>query len=357
MPQLPPVKSSTKSELSSKSKQINSNSASKKEIDFSIFPKQSSLQDLTQELETLNENQLKERLRNVNEELNEFKKKVEGCKKENDMLRQEIENSHKDSAEYASYLQHKKAEKQQMLDAINAEHERVMKGYQDKKQTMEKKLSQQVEELNLQIEELENKLQSKNQEILSLADILRIRQKHESQVQLYKQEIEQLKSSHVLQLQSLERKLLEERMRVKKESELQLTELQSQAQAQALQYLTEHTLHLSQENKKMEEALKQAVSLTQAYVQRKQQLELKYQSWMTKKTIQQRLQQVHQQRVLKTNAHSSDESVGMETKDDDEHDDERGSEVEGLDTFEITSELIQLVNEKTKILYTHPMEH
>ncbi|KAI9183392.1 hypothetical protein H9P43_004309 [Blastocladiella emersonii ATCC 22665] len=229
---------------------------------------------LADELGEMNEFQLRQRLEVLDDELRQYKEMVDECKKENDTLRQEIEDAQRDSAEYTAYLLLKRAEKQAVIDRMNGEHDKSMAEYHARRAEIEAKLNKEAQEITDEIADLQEKLDSKNQEILSLADVLHQRQRHEAQLAAYRKDLESLQASHTRSILELERRLLEERVRVQRRSDAQVAAMQAAAQQQALASLAEHTQQLAAQNDAMAVDLRAAVAATMTLQQRKHALEM-----------------------------------------------------------------------------------
>ncbi|ORZ37718.1 hypothetical protein BCR44DRAFT_1497757 [Catenaria anguillulae PL171] len=215
----------------------------------------------------------KGRLRELDDELHEYKELVEECKKENEDLRQEIEDAQRDSAEYTAYLLLKRAEKQAVIDRMQGDHAQSLAEYQRKRTELETKLSKEAQDLTEKIAVLQEKLDSKNQEIVSLSDVLHQRQRHETQLSELKSALEAAQATHTRQVLALERTLLEERVRVQRRNAARVAAMQAAAQHQALTSLAEHTSELSTENERMAAELKEAVARTQAMQRERTRLE------------------------------------------------------------------------------------
>ncbi|KAJ3366490.1 hypothetical protein GGF32_005492 [Allomyces javanicus] len=228
------------------------------------------------DLGDMNESQLKARLRELDEELALYKQQVEECKKENELLRLDIENAQKDSAEYTAYLLLKKAEKQSIIDKMNTEHLRIMTEFDTRKSEVENQLKKQAEGLENEIAVLDEKLDAKNQEILSLADVLHIRQRHEAQLAASRAELDAVTAAHQRALLDLERKLLEERVHVARRNDAQVAAMQTAAQHQALAALSDHTSKLAHDSEVMARELRDTVAATKALLARRDALALQY---------------------------------------------------------------------------------
>ncbi|KNE65929.1 hypothetical protein, variant [Allomyces macrogynus ATCC 38327] len=216
------------------------------------------------------------RLRELDEELALYKQQVEECKKENELLRLDIENAQKDSAEYTAYLLLKKAEKQSIIDKMNTEHLRIMTEFDTRKSEVENQLKKQAEGLENEIAVLDEKLDAKNQEILSLADVLHIRQRHEAQLAASRAELDAVTAAHQRALLDLERKLLEERVHVARRNDAQVAAMQTAAQHQALAALSDHTSKLAHDSEVMARELRDTVAATKALLARRDALALQY---------------------------------------------------------------------------------
>ncbi|KAL7752715.1 hypothetical protein RI367_001717 [Sorochytrium milnesiophthora] len=237
----------------------------------------------------MDEVKLKQKLVALEAELQEYKNKVEICKRENERYRMEIESSHKDSAEYTTYLESKRSEKQAIIDKLNQSHLAVMQNYFERKAELEDQLKARIGDLQEEITALESKLDAKNHDILLLPDILAVKYRNEHEIARYKKEIAELEARHHGELMQLERKLLNERIRIERENEAKVTEMGNAAEEQAFKYLTEYTQQLSQQNIQMEKELKKSIALTKAYQERKEALERRQAELLLERQVRERI--------------------------------------------------------------------
>ncbi|KAJ3365186.1 hypothetical protein GGF31_008594 [Allomyces arbusculus] len=291
------------------------------------------------DLGDMNEQQLKARLRELDEELALYKQQVEECKKENELLRLDIENAQKDSAEYTAYLLLKKAEKQSIIDKMNTEHLRIMTEFDTRKSEVENQLKKQAEGLENEIAALDEKLDAKNQEILSLADVLHIRQRHEAQLAASRAELDAVTAAHQRALLDLERKLLEERVHVARRNDAQVAAMQTAAQHQALAALSDHTSKLAHDSEVMARELRDTVAATKALLARRDALALQYATLAKARDVRERTAAARLAKVaaaaraarqagedLESGSEDGSESSDGSDDDDDNDDDESSSD-------------------------------
>ncbi|KAI9222287.1 hypothetical protein BC828DRAFT_404162 [Blastocladiella britannica] len=217
---------------------------------------------LADDLGAMDEPQLRARLAELDHELNEYRQLVDSCKKENDSLRQEIEDAQRDSAEYTTYLLLKRAEKQAVIDRMKGDHDQSVSDYKQRRSDLEARLIKAEEDLKADITELQDRLDSKNKEIVSLSDVLHQRQRHEAHLASLKASLEAARSEHTRSVLELERSLLEQRVHVQRSHAANVSAMQSAAQEQALASLTQHASEMSKENDVFVVELKEAVART-----------------------------------------------------------------------------------------------
>ncbi|KAJ3309187.1 hypothetical protein HDV04_006327 [Boothiomyces sp. JEL0838] len=178
-----------------------------------------------------------------------------------------------DTAEYIKYLDSKKDEK---LDAINMLAESNKNDYEvflKKKKQYEELNQLKIAELKQVIQELEDKLNSKEEEFFDLSDTMAKRAKHEADVTKIRKEIREAEDFHQEKILEMEKQLLDTRMKLQKESDEKIKQMEAAAEEKAAKYLADHTSALQKENRTLEKELALLSLTTQRLLARKDQLE------------------------------------------------------------------------------------
>ncbi|KAJ3212612.1 hypothetical protein HDU82_008834 [Entophlyctis luteolus] len=223
------------------------------------------------------------------EELDE--KMLSQRKKENEWFRNEIESTEKDTVrelspvfiankhsrasqtEYIRYLLAKKEEKQAAIDRLQDGKKKDLETFACRRKEREAYNKVKIEELKATIADLELKLESKQQEMMGLSDIISKRSRHEAEIIKIRQDIADADALHAKKVATLERSLLETRIKLQREADAKIREMENAAQEKAAQYLAQHTAALEVENKRLEEELRTCIMNTQALLRRKDAIE------------------------------------------------------------------------------------
>ncbi|KAI8817924.1 uncharacterized protein EV422DRAFT_508482 [Fimicolochytrium jonesii] len=224
-------------------------------------------------LEDLNEGVLQARLDTLEMELDDYKRKCEGLKKENDWYRTEIESCQQDTAEYVTYLESKKSEKQSAIDSLIDGSKKDFEAFLERKKEKEKANQARIDELKVMIADLEEKIEVKQQEVNGLSDVMAHRARHEAEIASVQKEMQESERQHRVQMQELERTLLEERIKVQKETDTRIREMESAAHEKAHGYLMSHIASLDAENETLSTHLRHIVQQTEHLLAQKQELE------------------------------------------------------------------------------------
>ncbi|KAG4102678.1 hypothetical protein H8356DRAFT_1288802 [Neocallimastix lanati (nom. inval.)] len=260
-------------------------------------------------IEDLDENILKERLELLNKELNYYKGKCKSLKSENEKLRDEIEENKKDTSEYIKYLEESKDKKQQEIDKI-------------------------IEKANEEFQfYLNKKLERKNE----------YDKKYEGRLT---KSINQTKQEHDFEISNLERELLQNRVKIQRETEQTIKNMEAIAQEKASKYLNEYINLLDKDNSRLEVGLALAIKTTDKLMEEKDRLERENEYLRQENIYRDSLANIRLKRINK--------AIEKKKKNDIQHDaDENLHKREKLLKLlarnnEITPELIDFVNKKLK---------
>ncbi|KAI9098676.1 hypothetical protein DFS34DRAFT_81650 [Phlyctochytrium arcticum] len=253
-------------------------------------------------LEDLDEAVLKKRLEALEAELGDYKAKCERHKQENDWYREEIETCQRDTAEYIAYLESKKSEKQSAIDQLIESSKLDLEAFMSKKKIKEQENEAKMEELRKQIFDLEDKIETKQQEVQSLSDVMSRRARHEADIAHLRKEMHESEQQHQARIAELERTLLEERIRVQKETDSKIREMESAAHEKAHKYLTTHISVLDTDNDKLSAQLKALIAKTQALLAQKANLEVENVQLRRDATVRQDVLNIRLQKVVDAEA-------------------------------------------------------
>ncbi|KAJ3159896.1 hypothetical protein HDU88_008389 [Geranomyces variabilis] len=224
-------------------------------------------------LDELDEVVLQSRLNTLEAELADYKAKCNRHKKENEWYRTEIESCQRDTAEYISYLESKKSEKQSAIDLLIDGSKKDFDAFVESKKAKEAQNVIDIAALKAQIAETEEKIEQKQLEVNGLSDVMSHRSRHEADIARLQREMQDAERQHRAELQELERKLLEERIKVQKETDAKIKEMESAAHEKAHGYLTTHIATINAENERLSLNLRQLVARTQRLLEQKHHLE------------------------------------------------------------------------------------
>ncbi|TPX67374.1 hypothetical protein SpCBS45565_g03819 [Spizellomyces sp. 'palustris'] len=251
-------------------------------------------------LEDLDEAVLKRKLETLETELADYKAKCERHKKENDWYREEIEACQRDTAEYISYLESKKSEKQSAIDQLIESSKLDLESFVAKKKAKEVENEAKMEDLRKQILDLEDKIDTKQQEVQSLSDVMSRRARHESDIAHLHKEMQEADHQHQIRVAELERTLLEERIKVQKETDAKIKEMESAAHEKAHKYLTTHISALDAENQRLSTQLRALITRTQDLLDQKHNLETQNIQLLRDSTVRQDMLNIRLQKVVQS---------------------------------------------------------
>ncbi|KAJ3106525.1 hypothetical protein HDU97_006118 [Phlyctochytrium planicorne] len=252
-------------------------------------------------IEELDEELMRKRLESLQADLAEYKRKCLHYKSENEWYRTEIESTKKDTAEYIEYLHTKKNEKQLAIDTLLQRQKQDQEYFTNKRRLKEADNKAKIEgilrsyilqltripELKALAVELEVKLEGKQQEIMHLSDVMvghnnnillltidkARRSRHEAEISRIRKEIADADAKHAQAVSDLERNLLEVRMKLQREADAKIADMECAAQEKAAKYLSDHTTALEAENRKLESQLRTCILTTQELILKKDNLE------------------------------------------------------------------------------------
>ncbi|KAJ3111125.1 hypothetical protein HDU96_005973 [Phlyctochytrium bullatum] len=219
-----------------------------------------------------------------------------------DLLRQrsEIEATKKDTAEYIEYLYGKKGEKEAAINKLIELQKQDQELFLNRRKAREAENKAKIEELKAMAVELEMKLEAKQQEIMQLTDVMTKRARHESELAKIRKEIADADALHAQAIADLERSLLEVRIKLQREADAKITEMENAAQEKAAKYLSDHTTALEAENRKLEIQLRKCILATQEYIARKDLLETENKELLRRLKVRDNLLKLRTQAIVKS---------------------------------------------------------
>ncbi|KAJ3334102.1 hypothetical protein HDU76_010224 [Blyttiomyces sp. JEL0837] len=214
---------------------------------------------------------------------------LKSSKTENEWYRNEIQTSERDATDYIKYLKDTQNEKQSAIDKLVEARKRDLEVFNQRKREKDEETKRKVNELKRLIQDLEFKLEAKQQEMMNLSDIVSKRSKYEAEIARIRKEIEAEDAIHQANVDELERSLLETRIKLQKEADAKIAEMEAAAQEKAAAYLSDHFKALEEENKKLERELRSCIVSTQDLLARKEVLEKENKELEREKKIQEDL--------------------------------------------------------------------
>ncbi|KAJ3012468.1 hypothetical protein HKX48_006268 [Thoreauomyces humboldtii] len=248
-------------------------------------------------LDDLDESVLQARLNTLEAELAEYKAKCDRHKAENEWYRTEIESCQRDTAEYILYLESKKSEKQSAIDSLIDGSKKDFDAYLEKKKAKELRNQAKIEALRAQLAEMEEKIEQKQEEVNGLSDVMAHRARHEADIERLQREMQDAERVHRSEIQELERTLLEERIKVQKETDVKIKEMESAAHEKAHGYLTSHIATIDAENEKLSHHLRHLIVKTQQLLTQKSALEVENSQMARDATVRQDIVQLRLDRI------------------------------------------------------------
>ncbi|KAJ3288887.1 hypothetical protein HDU79_004488 [Rhizoclosmatium sp. JEL0117] len=254
-------------------------------------------------LEELDEKLLRARLESLDKDLASYKEKCAHYKAENEWYRNEIESTEKDTTEYIRYLLNKKDEKQATIDSLQDGKKKDTEVFAQKRRDREAYNRIKIEELKNVIIELELKLESKQQDMMGLSDIISKRSRHEAEIIKIRQDIIDSDRAHNEKVAILERSLLETRIKLQREADLKIQEMENAAQEKATNYLKEHAAAMEVENIRLEAELRRCITNTQELLKKKELIERENHDLEREQIVREDLLKLRISKVMDSQAH------------------------------------------------------
>ncbi|KAJ3074801.1 hypothetical protein HDU99_001665, partial [Rhizoclosmatium hyalinum] len=224
-------------------------------------------------------------------------------KAENEWYRNEIESTEKDTTEYIRYLLNKKDEKQATIDSLQDGKKKDTEVFAQKRRDREAYNRIKIEELKNVIIELELKLESKQQDMMGLSDIISKRSRHEAEIIKIRQDIIDSDRAHNEKVAILERSLLETRIKLQREADLKIQEMENAAQEKATNYLKEHAAAMEVENIRLEAELRRCITNTQELLKKKELIERENHDLEREQIVREDLLKLRISKVMDSQAH------------------------------------------------------
>ncbi|ORY32415.1 hypothetical protein BCR33DRAFT_723452 [Rhizoclosmatium globosum] len=232
-----------------------------------------------------------------------YKEKCAHYKAENEWYRNEIESTEKDTTEYIRYLLNKKDEKQATIDSLQDGKKKDTEVFAQKRRDREAYNRIKIEELKNVIIELELKLESKQQDMMGLSDIISKRSRHEAEIIKIRQDIIDSDRAHNEKVAILERSLLETRIKLQREADLKIQEMENAAQEKATNYLKEHAAAMEVENIRLEAELRRCITNTQELLKKKELIERENHDLEREQIVREDLLKLRISKVMDSQAH------------------------------------------------------
>ena len=180
----------------------------------------------------------------------------------------------KDNFEYVQYLQSKKTEKLNAIKQLSNTRRSNVENYTKVKEDLKAKHESEINSINLQIFDYEQKLLEKQKEFTSLQAIVDKRTKHNSEIAVVKSELDQSNSAFQIKLAELEDQLLKERIVLQADSERKISDIRLHANEKAVEFLAEYCASIKNENKELEKELADLTKSTSELTEKKEKLRL-----------------------------------------------------------------------------------
>ncbi|KAJ3071008.1 hypothetical protein HDU98_005932 [Podochytrium sp. JEL0797] len=263
-------------------------------------PKVPNPNSLELKLEELDEKMLRVRLEAVDKDLAEYKKKCAHYKGENEWYRNEIESTEKDTTEYIRYLLSKKLEKQTTISTLETGKSVDEAHFIARRVAREASNQSKISQLTQTILDRELTLEAKQQEMMGLSDVISKRSRHEAEIIRVRQDMADSERMHKEKEGQMERALLETRIKLQREADMKIQEMESAAQEKAKAYLAEHAAAMEAENGKLEAELRKCLTETQELLKRKEVIERENEELLRQKKMREDLLRIRIEKVVES---------------------------------------------------------
>lgn len=185
----------------------------------------------------------------------EYREHAKKLMLENDQLQSSMVQNEQESIEIFTLLQHNEEKKNNQMEKMQQQIREVKKEHRKEKENI-------VEGFSKQINELEEKLEERTQEVHVMRSELKLVTDFQKQKTSMMRELENIKNDmhganrdHKATLARMEQKFFEEKMRLQQEANQKIAELAERAHTEAISNLDETTKSVYKENVRLSEAL------------------------------------------------------------------------------------------------------
>ncbi|XP_056610572.1 putative uncharacterized protein DDB_G0268364 [Triplophysa dalaica] len=191
--------------------------------------------------------------------LNSLKTRVQQLRRENEFLQNEADKTRMESVKYISYLS-KRAEKRQNAIVTLSDHShQELEELRIQKQKMQDEHEKQTNELKMEIMQKENELALLKDEITDLRNLKTLQQQQMCRIAELENDLNVMQSFHSESVVALKAHFLEKKTNYEQEARDRLQALRTSAIREASHCLMDYTKKVYEENKHLNEILKQLV--------------------------------------------------------------------------------------------------
>ncbi|EPZ35989.1 hypothetical protein ROZALSC1DRAFT_28361 [Rozella allomycis CSF55] len=183
--------------------------------------------------------------------------------------------------EFTRYLDLKREEKQQVLEFVREDFDRVKKAFAESKKSIDKKHQERMQ-LECQLTEINSKIKDAEEVVSKLSMVKIKREENLAEIRRLEQEIEETNKMHMIDMKERQKMMMDERMELFKATESTLTRIREEAE---------------QENERLEFELENCSKESQRQLKIKEHLESQNKALLREKEIKTSIIDAHLRRI------------------------------------------------------------
>jgi len=174
---------------------------------------------------------------------------------ENDQLQTQVSQAEKDTIDVISFLKNEDVKKDDQIEKLQTMVKELKRDFRKEKQQMIDEYTGQIQSLQSNLSEKTNEVKLMQSELKLVKEFRRKRAQMQKELDDIKDSLFEAEKDHKETLSTMERKFLEEKMRLQEEASKKISDLAERAHSEAISNLDETTKSIYKENVRLNESL------------------------------------------------------------------------------------------------------
>lgn len=174
---------------------------------------------------------------------------------ENDQLQTQVSQAEKDTIDVISFLKKEDIKKDDQIEKLQTMVKELKRDFRKEKQQMIDEYTAQIQSLQTNLSEKTNEVKLMQSELKLVKEFRRKRAQMQKELDDIKDSLFEAEKDHKETLSTMERKFLEEKMRLQEEASKKISDLAERAHSEAISNLDETTKSIYKENVRLNESL------------------------------------------------------------------------------------------------------